>query len=195
LDHLIALLDADHERVVGELSRELADALSMDVAGAAQGPPHITVVSYTGLAPDAAARCLTPVLRRTAPVTVRAHGYGMFTGDAASDLSLHVMVVRTRELDELHRRAHAALVAAGACAAGTTAPAVWTPHITLLDRGLTPDLLARAVALLASRPRRRWNIELTTLTVASRAASGATPGATGAVTAGAGPASRALSLG
>jgi 2'-5' RNA ligase len=176
MDHVIALLDADHERLVAGLSLELAGALSIDVAGAAHGPPHITLVSYTGLSPGAASRALTPVARETGPVSVRAHGYGVFTGDADTDLSLHVMVVRTRPLDELHRRTHAALAHAGARPAGTTDPAVWTPHITLLDHGLTPSLLGRAVELLAHRPHRSWTIDVTSLTVARRAlGAGAVP--------------------
>ncbi|HEX6567583.1 MAG TPA: 2'-5' RNA ligase family protein, partial [Acidimicrobiales bacterium] len=134
MDHLIALLDPAHDQAVTDLVGELADALAIDVACVAHGPPHVTLVSYTGLAPAAAAAALAPVARELDPVSVRAHGYGVFAGDAYNELSLHVMVVRTRPLDELHRRAHAALAAAGACPDGTTDPRVWTPHITLLDR-------------------------------------------------------------
>ena len=169
MDHVIALPDADHERIVTRLSHELATALSIELAGAAQGPPHITLVSYTGLHPDAAARALSAVTADVAPFTVRAHGYGVFTGDEPADLSLHVMVVRTRALDELHRRIHAALAAAGARLAGITRPSVWTPHITLIDQGLTPTLLGQAIELLARRPHRRWSIAVSSLVVASRA--------------------------
>lgn len=173
MDHVIARLDADHERVVTELSHELAELLAIEPAGAAQGPPHITLVSYTDLDATVAADALAPVVRADRPLTVRAHGYGMFTGDRASDLSLHVMVVRTRELDRLHRRTHAALGAAGACLAGNTDPGVWTPHITLLDRGLTPAKLGRAVEALAQRPHRSWTVGLTALAVTPRAPGGA----------------------
>lgn len=174
MDHVVALLDPDHERLVARLSLELTDALSIDVAGAAKGPPHITLVSYRGLAPDTATRALAPVARDADPLTVRAHGYGMFTGDANTDLSLHVMVVRTRALDELQHRTYNALVDAGGNPAGTTHPSVWTPHITLLDHGLTPALLGRAVELLAHRPHRSWTIEVASLTVTRRAAGGGT---------------------
>jgi 2'-5' RNA ligase len=168
MDHLIALLDADHERLLARLSLELATALSIDVPGRSTGP-HITLVSYTDLAPVAAARALKPVARATAPLTLRAHGYGLFTGDAHTDLSLHVMVVRTRALDELQHRSHAALVDAGACVDGISEPGVWTPHITLLDRGLTPALLGRAVEMLAARPHRSWTITVASLAVTRRA--------------------------
>ncbi|HET6773136.1 MAG TPA: 2'-5' RNA ligase family protein [Acidimicrobiales bacterium] len=177
MDHVIARLDADHERVVNELSHELAELLAIEPAGAAQGPPHITLVSYTDLDAAAAAAALAPIVRGAdGPLAVRAHGYGMFTGDRASDLSLHVMVVRTRALDRLHRRTHAALGAAGACLAGNTDPDVWTPHITLLDRGLTPAKLGRAVEALAQRPHRSWTVGLTALAVTRRAPGGARRG-------------------
>ncbi|MBN2624578.1 MAG: 2'-5' RNA ligase family protein [Acidimicrobiales bacterium] len=169
MEHLVALLDADHDREVDRLSHDLADALGIDEAAMAHGRPHITLVSYTGLAPAAAGRALPPVVRDLDPVAVRAHGYGVFCGDADSELSLHVMVVRTRALDELHRRTHAAVVTAGGRPDGTTAPEVWTPHITLLDRGLTPALLGQAVEILAQRPHRSWSLALSEVAVTRRA--------------------------
>jgi hypothetical protein len=60
------------------------------------------------------------VLSRLAPLVVRAHGYGVFAGDTDNDLSLHVMVVRNRALDELHDAVEAVLCGAGACLAGST---------------------------------------------------------------------------
>jgi 2'-5' RNA ligase len=167
MDHLIAPLDADHEQVFAHLASELADALAIDVPSRSTGP-HITLVSYTGLAPEAAVRALAPVARATEPLRVRAHGYGLFTGDEDTDLSLHVMVVRTRALDELQHRGHVALAEAGACVDGISRPAVWTPHVTLLDHSLTPELLGRAVELLARRPHRRWTISLASMAVARR---------------------------
>jgi 2'-5' RNA ligase len=165
VDHVIAPLDMDHARVVGQLSDDLAAALSIDLDDVALRQPHITLASYTGLEPPRAATALAPVLAVTAPFTVRAHGYGLFTGDSDTDLSLHVMVVRTKALDELHRCVTAALCGAGAHLAGTTEPRVWTPHITLLDRGLTPRLLGHAVEMLAGRPHRTWSITLESLAV------------------------------
>jgi hypothetical protein len=99
---------------------------------------------------------------------VRAHGYGIFTGDADTDLSLYVIVVRSRVLDDVHRRVHASLDGAGACMAGTTDPIVWSPHVTVLDRGLTPRLLGRAIEVLAAHPHRTWSIDVSSLTVSSR---------------------------
>lgn len=169
MDHVIAPLDAHHTRVVTQLSVDLATALSLAPEVVAPRLPHITIASYAGLAPASVTGALGPVVDTARPFTVRAHGYGVFTGDADSDLSLHVMVVRTRVLDELHRQIHAALTAAGASRErGTTDASVWTPHITLLDRGLTPRLLGDAVEALARRPHRSWSIVIGSLAVTRR---------------------------
>jgi 2'-5' RNA ligase len=168
MDHVIAPLDADHARAVTRLAEDLAAALAVAPEAVSVRTPHITVASYTGLEPARAAAALGPVAAATRPFTVRAHGYGVFTGDADSDLSLYVVVVRSRALDELHGRVHASLDAAGACVAGTTHPSVWSPHVTVLDRGLTPSLLGRAIEVLAHRPHRTWSIAVASLTIASR---------------------------
>lgn len=167
MDHVIAPLDCDHTDVVARLSRELAGELGIGPDAAVRWP-HITFTSYTSLAPADAAAALEPVLATTAPLVVRAHGYGLFTGDEDKDLSLHVMVVRDRSLDELHDAVDAALSDAGACVAGSTRASVWTPHVTLLDRGLTPRSLGQAVALLARRPHRTWAIRIGSLVVGAR---------------------------
>ena len=168
MDHVIAPLDADHARAVAQLAAQLTEGLAVAAEGVVAPAPHITVASYTGLEPRRAAAALEPVLAARPPFIVRAHGYGIFTGDADTDLSLHVIVVRTRALDELHRDVHAALGAAGACLDGTTHPDVWSPHVTVLDRGLTPHLLGRAIEVLARRPHRTWSIGVTSLAIASR---------------------------
>jgi 2'-5' RNA ligase len=168
VDHVIAPLDPEHARVVAGLARELAAALALDPAVAVLGPPHVTLVSYSGIEPGRATLALAPTAAAAPPFTVRAHGYGIFTGDADRDLSLHVVVVRTQALDALHGSIVAALGAAGASLAGTTQPHVWTPHITLLDRGLTPRRLGLAVEVLACRPHRSWSIRIESLAIARR---------------------------
>ena len=167
MDHVIAPLDADHAQAVAQLAVDLAAALSIPPEAAACRSPHITLASYTGLEPAPVAAVLAPVAAAIEPFTVRAHGYGVFSGDADADLSLHVVVVRTRALDELHRRVHAALGAAGADQAGTTDPSVWSPHVTVLGRGLTPRLVGRAVEVLARRPHRTWAIGVRSLMIAA----------------------------
>jgi 2'-5' RNA ligase len=169
VDHVIAPLDADHAAVVARLSADLAAALALAPDSAVRRP-HITLSSYTGLDPADATAAVEPVLARLAPLVVRAHGYGLFAGDDDNDLSLHVMVVRDRSLDELHDAVEWALCGAGACLLGSTRASVWTPHVTLLDRGLTARSIGRAVALLAGRPHRTWTIRLESLVVGARRA-------------------------
>jgi len=43
------------------------------------------------------------------------------------------------------------------------------PHVTLLDRGLTPHLLGRAVEVLARRPHRTWSIIVGSVAIGCRA--------------------------
>lgn len=168
MDHVIARVGADHCRAVAGLAAELAAELGIDEALRLDAPAHITLVSFTGLAPAAALAALAPVAATAAPFSVRAHGYGVFTGDTPRDLSLHVMVVRSAPLDELHGRIHGALAAAGASVDGVTRPEVWTPHITILDRHLTPARLGRAVELLAARPHRSWTVGVDAVALARR---------------------------
>lgn len=166
MHHVIAPLDDDHVDAAAQLVSEVASALGIDPAGVASAP-HLTIASYRGLAPGAAGRAVAAVAATVPPFRVRAHGYGMFVGDSDGDLSLHVMVVRTTPLDRLHARLHAALERTGARMDGLTRPDVWSPHITLLDRGLDPTLLGRAVARLACRPHRSWTVPIDSLAVST----------------------------
>lgn len=170
-------LDRAHARV----ACELADALALGVGQpcAAARTPHVTLVSFGGLPTDVAGRAVRDATAPFLPLTVRAHGYGVFTGAEPGDLSLHVTVVRTTAFDRLHRAVWHALERAGAGLDGSTAPSVWTPHITLLDRYLNPASLARAVETLAERPHRRWSItvdEVTVIDGRGPAAPGHSPG-------------------
>ena len=163
MNHVVVPLDRAHTRV----ACELADTLALDAGEprAAALAPHVTLVSFAGPPADAASRAVREAAAPLLPVTVRAHGYGVFTGSEPRDLSLHVAVVRTSAFDHLHRAVWRALERAGAGFDGCTAPSVWTPHITLVDRYLTPAGLARAVQTLAARPHRRWSIVVDEVTV------------------------------
>ncbi|SRR6266508_5261254 len=102
MDHLVIPLDRDHTQALTELVR--ATAMAAGLADTAEVPfPHVTLIAHGGLPPDAV-RAVTDVVTGTTPFAIHAHGYGFFTGDDPSDLSLHVPVVRTAPLDDLHRR-------------------------------------------------------------------------------------------
>jgi hypothetical protein len=79
-----------------------------------------------------------------------------------------VSVVRSPPLDDLQSDVCAALGAAGADIGGFSRAAVWTPHLTLLDRGLTPERLGRAVEILARRPHPSWTVAVESLVVGRR---------------------------
>ena len=159
MEHVIAPLDTDHVRAVRHLADEAVAA-----AGLSEVPPastaHVTLLAYAGLLPDDAADAMAATVAAAAPFSVHAHGYGMFTGVEPKDLSLHVPVVRTRSLDAFHRGLHGALLAAGAHIAGWSGPDTWSPHITLVDRGLDPATLGAAVTWLARRPHPSWRVPI-----------------------------------
>ncbi|MDP1804666.1 MAG: 2'-5' RNA ligase family protein, partial [Acidimicrobiales bacterium] len=92
------------------------------------------------------------------PFVIHAHGYGFFTGDNPANLTLHVPVVRAEALDSLHGRLWAQLVDAGAEVAPWSAPDLWTPHLTVLDRALDPPALGAAATWLARRHHPSWSI-------------------------------------
>jgi 2'-5' RNA ligase len=166
MQHVVVPLDHVHSRNARELAATLAREVGAPRAAAAS--PHVTVASFTGLPPAEAVAALRVVARWTEPFTVRAHGYGAFAGDAPSNLSLFITVVRTTALDRLHRLVAEALLRAGATLDGVTAASVWSPHVTLLDRHLTPRQLGRAVEALTCRPHRSWSLDVASLAVISR---------------------------
>jgi 2'-5' RNA ligase len=157
VDHVVIPLDADHAAALEELVAGVAAAAGT-LLPMGRSEPHITLLAHQGLPADQVAAAVAPVAGAVRPFSVHAHGYGLFTGDEASDLSLHVPVVRDRQLDGLHRALASALTEAGAEVAGWSAPGWWSPHVTLLDRELDPAALGRAVAWLAQRHHPSWRI-------------------------------------
>jgi 2'-5' RNA ligase len=157
VDHVVIPLDADHAAALDELAAGVAAAAGTPLLPG-RSRPHITLLAHEGLPAEQAAAAVAPVVAATPPFPVHAHGYGLFTGDDPSDLSLHVPVVRDRQLDALHRALASALSDAGAEVAGWSASGWWSPHVTLLDRELDPAALGRAVAWLAQRHHPSWRI-------------------------------------
>jgi 2'-5' RNA ligase len=157
VDHLVIPLDRDHIQALAALACGVAAAANVGVAAACVDP-HVTVVAYTGLSRKKARASIENVAGETEPFVLHAHGYGFFTGDEFSELSLHVPVVRTGALDAVHRRFRAALQRGGAAIAGWSEPELWSPHITLLDRGLDPTSLAATIGWLAHRRHPSWRI-------------------------------------
>jgi 2'-5' RNA ligase len=165
MQHVVAPLDPDHIRAARELIEQVRTAAGLPELEPPCWEPHVTLVSYGGLVPAVAVEALRGLAATSSPLVVRAHGYGFFAGDAPSELCLFVPVVRDGEIDRLQRCLGTRLEDAGATLCGQSRPAVWTPHITLLDRCLDPARLSLAVGHLATRPHPSWNVRLDRLEI------------------------------
>lgn len=147
----------DHRKAIDILVAGAAAAAGLETASA--GPdPHVSLLAYEGVSRSAAEAAVEATLRATPAFVIHAHGYGFFTGDNPANLTLHVPVVRAEALDGLHAQLWAQLVGAGAEVAPWSAPDLWTPHLTLLDRALDPPALGAAAAWLARRHHPSWSI-------------------------------------
>lgn len=156
LDHIVVPIGRDHAEAITALVSDVEAAAGVTQSGA--WLPHVSLVAYDDLSRDAAVRAVRGSLADTAPFVMHAHGYGFFTGDRPSDLSLYVPVVRAAALDALHARLWGALGLAGARRAGWSAPDHWSPHLTIVDRTLDPQALGTAVTHLARRHHPSWSI-------------------------------------
>jgi 2'-5' RNA ligase superfamily protein len=174
MHHLVIPLDADHAHAVAVLGRGAAAACG--VAAAADANPHVTLLTYTGPTHEQAQASIQTVALATEPFWLHAHGYGFFTGDTPSELSLHVPVVRTAALDALHRGLRGALQRAGADIAPWSEPDLWSPHITLLDRGLDHASLGVAAGWLAHGRHPSWRIPVDRVAIVSGRRDQARPG-------------------
>jgi 2'-5' RNA ligase len=176
MDHVVIPLDRDHVAARALLLEGLATAIGMESVPE-QVDPHVTVVAYEGLDAESAVAALAGVAAGTEPFTMHSHGYGFFTDDDPIGLNLHVPVVREPALEALHQAVSVELAAAGADIAGWTTPWWWSPHITLVDRGLRPDSLAAGAEWLAGRHHPSWRIPVDHLLVVGGWRSRDTPGA------------------
>ena len=177
MDHVVIPLDRDHVAARALLLDGLSAAIGMEAVPEQVGP-HVTLVAYDGLDAGAAVAALSDVAAASEPFTMHSHGYGFFTDDDPIGLNLHVPVVREPALEALHQAVSVALAGAGATIAGWTTPTWWTPHITLVDRGLQPDSLGAGAAWLAGRHHPSWRIPVDRLVVVGGWRTRDEPGAT-----------------
>lgn len=163
--HSVAvLLDAVHTAEVERIWRELEDRFR--VHGVQAVPyPHVSLLAFRDYDPGQLRESLGRVARHQPMFPVHAHGYGFFCGETDQSLTLHVPLVRTGALSAFHGALRHELAGVGDSANGFFEADTWTPHITLADRDLTPDLLARIVRWLATRPHPSWTITMNNLTL------------------------------
>jgi 2'-5' RNA ligase len=177
MDHVVIPLDRDHVAARALLLEGLMTAIGMEAVPEAVDP-HVTLVAHDGIEGEVAVGALSAVAATVEPFTMHSHGYGFFTDEDPIGLNLHVPVVREPALEGLHQAVCVALTAAGATIAGWTTPTWWTPHITLLDRGLRPESLAAGAAWLAGRHHPSWRIPVDRLLAVGGWRSRDAPGAT-----------------
>ena len=155
--HIAVLLDTDHARAVRLLWDRLEQRYGLQ--GVRRVPiPHLSL--YAGELPPGAGshEPLAALAGLTPPFRVRAHGFVIFAGDHPDDLSLGVLVARSARLSRLQDSVRAACSPTDQAVDGQFAPDVWTPHITLADRDVTPAALGRVIGSLAARPHPSWSI-------------------------------------
>ena len=157
MDHIVIPIGHDHRRAIDALITAAGAAAGLKCANSPPDP-HVSLIAYEGLSRSAAEAAVERSILVTEPFVVHAHGYGFFTGDHPANLTLHVPVVRAEALNDLHARLWAQLRQAGAEVAPWSAPDLWTPHLTLLDRALDPPALGAAAAWLARRHHPSWSI-------------------------------------
>jgi 2'-5' RNA ligase len=157
VDHAVIPLDGSHRDALRRLGTAVSTHIGIDEPDRCLRP-HITVAAYDAFPARRVACAFTRFGRGIQPFVAHAHGYGFFSGDSNRDLSLHLDVVRAPELDVLHGCVLAALHDLGADVAPWSEPDAWSPHITLIDRALTPEALGRATAWLARRHHPSWHI-------------------------------------
>jgi 2'-5' RNA ligase len=157
VDHIVIPIGQDHRKAIHALRTAAGAAAGVECANG-ERDPHVSLIAYEGLSRAVAEAAIEMSLRATEPFVIHAHGYGFFTGDHPANLTLHVPVVRAEALNSLHARLHVQLREAGADIAPWSAPDLWTPHLTLLDRALDPPALGAAAAWLARRHHPSWSI-------------------------------------
>lgn len=157
MDHIVIPIGPDHRKAIDALVAGAAAAAGLESPTGGRDP-HVSLFAYEGLSRAVAEAAVEATLRATPAFVIHAHGYGFFTGDNPANLTLHVPVVRAEALDSLHAGVWAKLRHAGAEVAPWSAPDLWTPHLTLLDRALDPPALGAAAAWLARRHHPSWSI-------------------------------------
>jgi 2'-5' RNA ligase len=147
LDAVVSLLDQEHEARVealwDELSREFGINALLDRVPIPHFSYHVAE-KYDVSQLETTLRTFAHVHR---PFTVRCAGLALFTGP---DPVLHIPVVRTDELSQVHRTLWPYAIEAAQGVLEYYHPARWVPHITLAQGDITdatlPPLIGRWLA-------------------------------------------------
>ena len=140
-----SLLDDHYRGQVEDLWEELQQEFG--IAGIyAQRFPHISFQVVESYAASRVRTLLRQLTQASAEFSVRTSGLGVFSG---SRPVLYIPVVRSPQLDELHRRVWEILAGTNSGISEHYAPEMWIPHITLAEGDVDADKAAEIV--------RRWS--------------------------------------
>ena len=158
---IVTLLDLPHTVAVEELWREFERRFGVSWVSKRVPFPHISFHVAAGYHVEPVEAALSAIAAEFRPFTVKVAGVLVFT---AKEPVLALNVVRSDDLDRLHRRVWDAV---RELAAGTLTyyhPDNWTPHITLAQGDLDGIKLPRLVAALLDR-RLDWEIMVDNVTL------------------------------
>ncbi len=161
MNGVVSLLDDEHYRLVEQVWEELSR--DFGVRGIYATPfPHFTYQVSEEYDLRAVGNALHRLAADLTPFTVRTGGLGVFT---VARPVLYVPIVRSPELDALHRDVWAAVGREPAGeAAAYYAPEMWLPHVTLAQGDIDCDQLAEIVRTLARR-NFHWEMEVNNLSL------------------------------
>lgn len=112
-------------------------------------PPHLSYHVADRYDLDRLMPRIREIAASAPPLTVRAEGVGLFTGDYPV---IFLPVIRDHRLSELHARLWQT---ADDCAKGSSPyyhPDSWTPHITIAAGTMTADDIAAVMCVMAGHP-------------------------------------------
>jgi 2'-5' RNA ligase len=144
---IVSLLDTRHSEIVEGLWSELNDRF--DIKGVYVTPfPHLSFQVANEYDADVVAPALKELARDAPAIRVRTSGIGVFTGERPV---LYVPVVRTPELNDLHRRVFEATRSAAVEPSPHYSRERWSPHITLGQGDFNAHQLGSAVQAFGRR--------------------------------------------
>jgi len=108
--------------------------------------PHVTLLGYSGLDQGRFRRELETRAEHLGPITLRTSGLGLFFQPLPV---IYLPVVRSRALNRLHREMWETVESLEGELSPIHAPDAWSPHLTLAQFDLTPELQQEAVRILS----------------------------------------------
>lgn len=159
MEAIVSLLDHEHSQAIEEIWTELENHFGL--SGILSAPfPHFSYQVAAGFSVGRMPLLLEAIAAETAPFVVRTAGIGIFPG---KDPVIHVPIVRTRELSELHARIWCAGMEIGSGIRAHYHPDHWAPHITVAQHDISSEHLG-AVAEFLNAKSLHWEIRIAGLT-------------------------------